>query len=645
MTTTSVPKPPGRAVLRLAGVFTQLTCAACLLLGTIAFVLIQQSKLGDTPLAIVWGIVALTGLVLGGLMSRGGLIEVIGSGLVDAAFGLTLLVVDYDDLRSLLRILPEDDVEVIADALVAAGGAMLAISAVCFAAIPQALRYTRWLNSPTADDASSSAAPEQLASSTARGFPPPPVSAIKGSVWHMPAQPGEGPSRRRLYFALAGFAIGFGAGIGVLVSSSKSSGSSSSTSADSSEDGGDGKSGDGKSGDGKTADGKSADGKSGDGKSGDGKSGDGKSGDGKSGDGKSGDGKSGDSKSGDGKTADGKSGDGKTADGKSGDGKSGDGKSGDGKSGDGKAGDGKAGDGKSGDGKSGDGKAGDGKPAGAKEVATPTLEALLAAERDAIAKGDAQALVALAADNAFAFGVDADEVAEGRAAIAALVARDLELASGGGSVTSRFKHVGQLRDAAWIAEELDVMPRGRPTRRLAVTTLAAFVGTRWVVVAWCWAKQVPDADAERVAILGTKPRPKTIPNAVDGPKDFETAVRAAFASWRGFVDARSVRADGFNFGSAPNERSAGSGIKPMFSRMGATLSLREDALRAAAGTAWDSGQKDPYVGFAAANVDLTLKARAGTDLTQSFRVLAVVVKEGTSWKVVQTQWSHGGPIR
>src|SRR5258706_15894066 len=75
--------PPGRAILRLAGIVTQLACAGCLLLGTIAFVLVQQNKSGGSGYAIAWGTTAMTGLVFGGLMARGGLIALLGAALID----------------------------------------------------------------------------------------------------------------------------------------------------------------------------------------------------------------------------------------------------------------------------------------------------------------------------------------------------------------------------------------------------------------------------------------------------------------------------------------------------------------------------------------------------------------------------------
>ena len=39
-------------------------------------------------------------------------------------------------------------------------------------------------------------------------------------------------------------------------------------------------------------------------------------------------------------------------------------------------------------------------------------------------------------------------------------------------------------------------------------------------------------------------------------------------------------------------------------------------------------------------------ARADRELVQdTFRVLAILLKEDGAWRIVQTQWSHAGPIR
>jgi hypothetical protein len=50
-----------------------------------------------------------------------------------------------------------------------------------------------------------------------------------------------------------------------------------------------------------------------------------------------------------------------------------------------------------------------------------------------------------------------------------------------------------------------------------------------------------------------------------------------------------------------------------------------------------------HAGWAAANVDYTLVVNK-TPLTQTFRVLALLLEDSTGWKVVAMQWSNAGPI-
>src|SRR5690349_3119830 len=68
----ATPRPPGRALLRLSGALTQLTCGACLLIGTIAVVLVQQTRIGGVAPVAAWLIAAMAGLVFGALIYRGG---------------------------------------------------------------------------------------------------------------------------------------------------------------------------------------------------------------------------------------------------------------------------------------------------------------------------------------------------------------------------------------------------------------------------------------------------------------------------------------------------------------------------------------------------------------------------------------------
>ncbi len=260
---------PGRAVLRIAGLLTQLACAGCLLLGTIAFVMVHQNKTGGTGYAIAWAAAAMVGLVFGGLMARGGLIAILGSALLDLGLAIVLVALDYDTLASLLQALADSDVAMVGNALVGVAIGLFVIAALCLLSIPQGIRYTRWLHAGQSGEfAAMSAAetdrrfppPPELGGGsgpgpgpgtgyapgvglgpgpgfgpelgqgrpriTNRGFAPPPLTgmAAKSSMWRPPTAPvAERRSRRRMYFALGGFAIGFGAGIGVLVSSTTQS--------------------------------------------------------------------------------------------------------------------------------------------------------------------------------------------------------------------------------------------------------------------------------------------------------------------------------------------------------------------------------------------------------------------------------------
>ncbi|MBA3454395.1 MAG: nuclear transport factor 2 family protein [Deltaproteobacteria bacterium] len=272
------------------------------------------------------------------------------------------------------------------------------------------------------------------------------------------------------------------------------------------------------------------------------------------------------------------------------------------------------------------------------------IRSFLAAQRDSIAKADARGLVEHVAPTAFAFGTNADDVAEGRVAIEAMLARNLADAPPDGfTVTSKFQSIGEARNHAWVAEELEVSD-GSSSRRIAITQLCAFVGGAWTTVALHWGEPVPDALAERRAILGTLPRPGTVQNKADGGSDLDQAVRVAFASRTAFVDARSERDDAFNFGSGPNERSSGAAVKRLFARLRSELKLVGGA-RVVAGSTWDPAQATaPWIGFAAFNADYTYKSRAATDLTQTFRVLAILIREGEGWAVVQTQFSNAGPV-
>lgn len=229
---------------------------------------------------------------------------------------------------------------------------------------------------------------------------------------------------------------------------------------------------------------------------------------------------------------------------------------------------------------------------------------------------------------AFAFGVEAHDVAQGRDAVVAMLRHDLGTAPNR-DVAARFSQTGHEGDAGWFAEEIKI---GGSTNKTFVAT--AVVGLRdgaWSIAALHWSVAMPNAEAYKAARDGTLDAPDAIPDAHD-ESDLAKAMRTGFASRPSFVAARSTRADAMNFGSAPGERvQGGETIKRIFSRLKATIRLH-DAV--AVGTVGAKG------GWGAANVDFTDADRDGTEVTQTFRVLVAWVQESGGWRMVQSQWSN-----
>jgi hypothetical protein len=254
----------------------------------------------------------------------------------------------------------------------------------------------------------------------------------------------------------------------------------------------------------------------------------------------------------------------------------------------------------------------------------PRVEELAARLHAALEADAAAAELALLFDaRAFAFGVDANDLAEGRDAVVAQLREDLGKA---GSVTVKFAHAGQEGDVGWLAEELRI-----GSKTFVITAALRFAEGAWSIAALHWAEAMPNAMAYRLAREGELAVPDAIPNSNDS-SPLAAAMRAAFASKPSFVDARSPRADAFNFGSAPGERlKGGDVITKVFSRLPATIRVR-DAVKV--------GMIGERGGWGVANVDFTETTRDGAQITQSFRVLAVWVKEDAGWRIVQTQWSN-----
>lgn len=253
----------------------------------------------------------------------------------------------------------------------------------------------------------------------------------------------------------------------------------------------------------------------------------------------------------------------------------------------------------------------------------PTVEEFITRFHAAVGAASAADLAVLFDSTAFAFGVQANDLAEGRDAVVAQLRDDV---GRGGAVAVKFAHIGQQGSVAWVAEDLRV---GETS--FVMTCVLGLRDGFWTIAALHWAEAMPNATAYKLAREGELAVPDAIPDAHD-TSPLATAMRTAFASKPSFVDARSTRADAFNFGSAPGERlEGGDAIKKIFGRISATIRLH-DAVKV--GLVGDRG------GWGVANVDFIDADRDGTEVTQTFRVLAAWVQEDAGWRIALTQWSN-----
>ena len=257
----------------------------------------------------------------------------------------------------------------------------------------------------------------------------------------------------------------------------------------------------------------------------------------------------------------------------------------------------------------------------------PHLDELVTRLHAALAQAKPDDLALLFDTHAFAFGVEANEVAEGRAAVVETLRHDLGTPPAHGfDVTVRFTQLAHEGDLGWIAEELRL---GGNTFEL--TGVATIADNAWTFVALHVAIAMPNDTAYRLGRDGQLTVGDAIPDSHDDT-DLAKAMREAFASKPSFVAARSSRPDAFNFGSAPGERmTGGDAIKKLFGHLRATMRLHDAVKVGAVGSAG---------GWGAANVAFTDADRDGTQVTQTFRVLAVWLREGNDWRIVQTQFSN-----
>lgn len=270
-------------------------------------------------------------------------------------------------------------------------------------------------------------------------------------------------------------------------------------------------------------------------------------------------------------------------------------------------------------------------------TAPATVEDLLEELHRAIARADEKAVQRLLWPKAFAFSVRATGRNDSAEAAASALARDLGVPPAAGfTVEPRGTAIGQEGTSAWIAEELSVRGAGQE-RTFAVSMLATTTGGTWKIVAWHWAVRLPDEEVERRLEEGELPIPESFDDRLEAPAEAVETFREAFSSPAAFALTVSSRPTAFNFGSAPRERLVGGdSIRRVFRKLSVELALGEGVMVVSSG-AWDEAQRAaPQVAWAAANVEFVAKRSR-----RHLRVLAVMVREGEEWRIVQTQWSDG----
>ncbi len=257
----------------------------------------------------------------------------------------------------------------------------------------------------------------------------------------------------------------------------------------------------------------------------------------------------------------------------------------------------------------------------------PPIEEILARLHLALVHAKPDELGLLFDEHVFAFGIEAHEVAEGRAAVIDLVQHDLGTPPAGGfEVSPRFTQSGHEAETGWIAEELKI--GGKTYVTTAVVDLR---DGAWSIAALQFAMTMTNAEAYKSARAGELAVPDAIPDSHDD-SPLAKAMRTGFASKPSFVAARSTRSDALNFGSAPGERVlGGDNIRKIFTKIKATIRLH-DAVKV--------GPAGAHGGWGAANVDFSDADRDGKEVTQTFRVLVAWVEEAGGWRMVQSQWSN-----
>jgi len=191
--------------------------------------------------------------------------------------------------------------------------------------------------------------------------------------------------------------------------------------------------------------------------------------------------------------------------------------------------------------------------------------------------------------------------------------------------------------AAWFAADVkgvpdasDCAPGPCPPNRdppLHVTGLVEKSGKEWKWVAWHTAPPLTSKDQTALAKQNTLP--DVIPKDLRKADDVVKVVESALADPVAFAALVSDRKDVVMYGSASAERYvSGAKVKKQLAAWSLKLAIRDGVQAGMVGT---------NVAWFAANLDATSAKKA--DKAAPYRLLAVLEKSGTAWKIVQLHFS------
>ena len=267
------------------------------------------------------------------------------------------------------------------------------------------------------------------------------------------------------------------------------------------------------------------------------------------------------------------------------------------------------------------------------------VEQVLSAQYAAVERGDLDAWAQPFDDGVFLFGSDPTEATAGKAVLLAEMKKNAAgrmRADVQRTYRSTRMSIGVAPDrrAAWAADEIDYTLRsseGEKKIHFRMTSLLAFEGGAWRILASHYSVEVPHEQAFQKAGAHELPMPKPLGTAIGaGAEPLVEHFRQGVADPASSVPWISDRPGVLFYGTAPGERHDGVEVKQLLvgAKMAAKLTVPDGVRAAVVGNA----------GWVAGNVMVTL----GT-LEIPFRTLEFYVKEGGAWKLVCAHSSIGVP--